>query len=162
MLLDDHIGERLLYNSPTPALMTSSTVPRSNRTNLWLWIVQVLLAVVFLFTGGSKMAMPSEVLAAQSHLPGAFMKFIGVCEILGALGLVLPGLLRVRPQLTPLAAVCLLVIMIGATVSTAILIPALLPMPVIVGLLTAYVAYGRWRLAPLDGSALRADVGTAR
>jgi hypothetical protein len=113
-------------------------------------------------TGGSKMAMPSDVLAAQSHLPGMFMKFIGVCEILGALGLVLPGLLHVRPQLTRLAAACLIVIMIGATVSTAILLPKFLPMPVIVLLLTAYVAYGRWRLAPLDGSAQPPDVGLAR
>jgi uncharacterized membrane protein YphA (DoxX/SURF4 family) len=142
--------------------MSSPTAPRRNRTNLWLWIVQVLLAVVFLFTGGSKMAMPSDVLAAQSHLPGAFMKFIGVCEILGALGLVLPGLLHVQPRLTLVAAVCLLVIMIGATVSTAILMPAVLAVPVIVGLLTAYVAYGRWRLAPLDGSAQRTAAGTAR
>ena len=133
--------------------MTSSASPRRNRTNLWLWIAQVLLAIVFLFTGGSKMATPSEVLAAQSHLPGAFMKFIGVCEILGALGLVLPGLLHVWPRLTPLAAACLLVILIGATVSTAIMLPVALPLPVIVGVLTAYVAYGRWRLAPLDGSA---------
>ena len=139
--------------------MSSSTSPRRNRTSLWLWIAQALLAVVFLFTGSSKLAMSSEVLAAQSHLPGSFMKFIGVCEILGALGLVLPGLLHVRPQLTPLAAACLFVIMIGATVSTAILMPVALPMPIIVGLLTAYVAYGRWRLAPLDGSAQRTDVG---
>jgi uncharacterized membrane protein YphA (DoxX/SURF4 family) len=142
--------------------MSSSALPRKNRANLWLWIVQVLLAVVFLFTGGSKLAMPTDVLAAQSHLPGLFMKFIGVCEILGALGLILPGLLHVRPELTPLAAVCLLIIMIGATVSTANLMPAVLPMPVIVGLLTAYVAYGRWRLAPLDRSAPRTEVETAR
>ena len=142
--------------------MSSSALPRRNRANLWLWIVQVLLALVFLFTGGSKMAMPTEVLAAQSHLPGLFMKFIGVCEILGALGLILPGLLHVRPALTPLAAACLIIIMIGATVSTAILMPVALPMPVIVGLLTAYVAYGRWRLAPLDDSAQRTEVGMTR
>lgn len=121
----------------------------------------MLLAVLFVFTGGSKMAMSREVLAAQSHLPGSFMKFIGVCEILGALGLVLPGLLHVRPLLTPVAAACLTVIMIGAIVSTAILMPVALPLPVIVGLLTAYVAYGRWRLAPLDGSAQRTEVGVA-
>ncbi len=108
------------------------------------------------------MAMSSEVLAAQSHLPGSFMKFIGVCEILGAVGLILPGLLRVRPVLTPLAAACLIVIMIGATVSTAILTPAVLPLPVIVLLLAVYVAYGRWRLAPLDGSTQRTDAGVAR
>ena len=142
--------------------MSSPTSPRKNRTNLWLWIVQVLLAVVFLFTGGSKMAMSSEALAAQSHLPGAFMKFIGVCEILGALGLVLPGLFHVQPRLTPIAAACLLVILVGATVSTAILMPVALPVPLIVGLLTTYVAYWRWRLAPLDGSAQPTNVGTAR
>ena len=142
--------------------MSSSQPPRRNRTNLWLWIVQVLLALLFLFTGGTKMATPTEVLAAQSHLPGVFMKFIGVCEILGALGLVLPGLFHIRPQLTALAASCLIPIMIGATVSTAILVPALLPLPVIVLLLTAFVAYGRWRLAPLDRSAQPADVGIAR
>jgi hypothetical protein len=121
-----------------------------------------LLALVFLFSGGSKMAMSRDVLAAQSHLPGLFMKFIGVCEILGALGLVLPGLLHVRPRLTTLAAACLIPIMIGATVSTAIVMPVVLPLPVVVGLLTVYVAYGRWRLAPLDDSAQRTDVGVAR
>lgn len=142
--------------------MSSSASPRKSRTSLWLWIVQVLLAVVFLFTGGSKMAMSTAVLATQSHLPGAFMKFIGVCEILGAFGLILPGLFHVWPRLTPLAAACLVVIMIGAIVSTAILMPVALPLPVVVGLLTAYVAYGRWRLAPLDGSAQRSDVGVAR
>lgn len=145
-----------------PSLMSSSTSPRRNRTNVWLWIVQVLLAGVFLFTGGSKMAMSSEVLAAQSHLPGLFMKFIGVCEILGAFGLVLPGLFHMWPRLTPIAAACLIVILIGAIVSTAILMPVALPVPVIVALLTAYVAYGRWRLAPLDGSAQPTEVGTAR
>lgn len=130
--------------------MSSTTIPRSNRANLWLWIAQVLLAVVFLFSGGSKMAMPREVLAAQSHLPGSFMKFIGVCEILGAFGLILPGLLHVRPQLTTLAAACLTIIMIGATVTTARVMPAVLPLPAIVLLLTAFVAYGRWRMAPLS------------
>jgi uncharacterized membrane protein YphA (DoxX/SURF4 family) len=132
--------------------MSASISPRKSRTSLWLWIVQGLLAVVFLFTGISKLMMPADVLAAQSHLPGAFMKFIGVCEVLGALGLILPGILHVQPRLTPLAAACLIVIMIGATVSTAILMPIALPLPIIVGLLTAYVAYGRWRLAPLDAS----------
>ena len=156
-----HAVVRLL-RAQIPSLMSSSTAPRRNRTNLWLWIVQGLLAVLFLFTGGSKMAMPADLLAAQSHLPGTFMKFIGVCEILGGLGLVLPGLFHVRPQLTTLAAACLIPIMIGATVSTAILMPVALPLPVIVLLLTAYVAYGRWRLAPLAGSAQRADVGMAR
>lgn len=130
--------------------MSTTTVPTKPRVHLWLWIVQGLLAVVFLFSGGSKLAMPAAVLAQQSHLPGMFMKFIGVCEVLGALGLILPGLTHIRPGLTPLAAALLVIIMIGATISTAIMLPPLLPLPAIVLLLTAFVAYGRWRLAPLE------------
>ena len=133
-----------------PFPMSTATSPRKPRVHLWLWIAQALLAVVFLFTGGSKLAMPANVLAQQSHLPGGFMKFIGVCEVLGALGLILPGVTHIRPGLTPLAAALLVIIMIGATVSTAILLPAVLPLPALVLLLTAFVAYGRWRLAPLE------------
>ena len=133
--------------------MSTTISPRKPRVHIWLWIVQGLLALVFLFTGGSKLATPMQVLAAQSHLPGAFMKFIGVCEVLGAIGLVVPGLTHIRPGLTPLAAALLVIIMVGATVSTAILLPSLLALPVVILLLTAFVAYGRWRLAPLDGTA---------
>jgi hypothetical protein len=73
-----------------------------------------------------------------------------VCELLGALGLILPGLLRIRPGLTTLAAAGLVIIMVGATVLTFVadgVAPALFPL--VVGLLSASVAYGRWRLAPL-------------
>ena len=133
--------------------MSTMTLPTKPRVYLWLWIAQGLLAVVFLFTGGSKLATPINVLAQQSHLSGWFMKFIGVCEVLGALGLILPGVTHIRTGLTPLAAALLVIIMIGATVSTAILLPAVLPLPIVVLLLTAFVAYGRWRLAPLDGAA---------
>jgi uncharacterized membrane protein YphA (DoxX/SURF4 family) len=113
-----------------------------------LWIAQGLLAALFLFAGGMKLVMPLDLLAQQSHLPGLFMRFIAVCETLGALGLILPGLLRIRPGLTPLAAVGLAIIMIGATVTTLMrgeVAPALLPF--VVGLLSTFVAHGRWRLA---------------
>ena len=132
--------------------MSTAIAPRKPRVHVWLWIVQALLAAVFLFTGGSKLATPTHILAEQSHLPGAFMKFIGVCEVLGAIGLILPGVTHIRPGLTALAAALLVIVMIGATVSTAILLPSLLALPVVVLLLTAFVAYGRWRLAPLDGA----------
>jgi uncharacterized membrane protein YphA (DoxX/SURF4 family) len=116
-----------------------------------LWIVQVLLAALFLFAGGMKLVMPIEEMTKQVPLPGAFLRFIAVAEILGALGLILPGLLRIRPGLTPLAAAGLVVIMIGATaVSLAALGAAMAVMPLVVGLLAAFVAYGRWRLAPLS------------
>lgn len=117
-----------------------------------LWIVQGLLAALFLFAGGIKLILPIEALAGPVPLPGLFVRFIGVAEVLGALGLMLPGLLRIRPGLTPLAAAGLFIIMVGATVVTLAggqVAPAAIPM--VVGLLLAFVAYGRWRLAPHRG-----------
>ena len=118
-----------------------------------LWIVQGLLALLFLFTGGIKLVLPIEVLTEGSPLPGWFVRFLGVAEVLGAIGLILPGLLSIRPGLTPLAASGLVIIMTGATVlALAGVVPggvALVLIPLVVGLLSAFVAYGRWRLAPL-------------
>jgi hypothetical protein len=111
-----------------------------------LWIVQGLLAALFLFAGGVKLILPLEELKGPVELPGPFVRFIGVAEVLGATGLILPGLLRIRPGLTPLAAAGLAVIMIGATVVSLVgreLAATLLS--VVVGLLAAFVAYGRWR-----------------
>ena len=114
--------------------------------NYVLWIVQGLLALIFLVTGGMKLVVPIEVMTEQAPvpLPGWFLRFIGVAEMLGAIGLILPGLLGIRPGLTPLAACGLVVIMIGATVFTLAGIgvgPALIPL--VVGLLSAFVVYGR-------------------
>ena len=118
-----------------------------------LWIVQGLLALIFLWAGGIKLVMPLETLPGPLPLPGPLVRFIGVAEVLGAIGLILPGLLRIRPGLTPLAAAGLVVIMIGATVITlAGGDVALALIPLVVGVLAAFVAYGRWRLAPHHGS----------
>ena len=118
-----------------------------------LWVVQGLLAIVFAFSGSMKLILPDEALTAQYPVPALFVRFIGVCELLGAFGLILPGLLRVRPVLTPLAAAGLVIIMIGATaISVGIGLGALALMPLALGLLAAIVAYGRWQLAPLQGS----------
>jgi hypothetical protein len=115
-----------------------------------LWAVQGLLAALFLFAGGMKLVVPVEQLTAQMPLPGLFVRFIGVVEVLGALGLVLPALLRIRPALTPLAAAGLLVVMIGAAVVTVALGQGVMALvPLAVGGLAAFVAYGRWRLAPV-------------
>ena len=86
--------------------------------NYALWAVQVLLALLFLFTGGMKLVKPIEELTKQMPLPGLFVRFLGVAEVLGAIGLILPWLLRIKPGLTPLAAAGLVIIMIGATVLT--------------------------------------------
>ena len=114
-----------------------------------LWIVQGLLAALFLFAGGMKLVLPLEKLTGPVPLPGLFVRFIGVAEVLGALGLILPGLLRIRPGLTPVAAAGLVIIMIGAiavTLRGGDLVAAVISL--VVGGLAAFVAYGRWRLAP--------------
>ena len=117
-----------------------------------LWTVQVLLALLFLFAGGMKLVLPIEEMTRDMPMPGPFLRFIGVVEVLGALGLVLPGLLRIRPGLTPLAAAGLVIVMIGATVVSFVSGGVLIAlMPLVVGLLAAFVAYGRWRLEPHGG-----------
>jgi hypothetical protein len=120
--------------------------------NAALWIVQALLALLFLFAGWVKLAMPLDELAAQSGLPGGLILIISLAEVLGVLGLLLPGLTGIRPGLTPLAAAGLALLMAGATALTAAGLgggaPAAALFPLVVGLLAAFVAYGRWRLAP--------------
>jgi uncharacterized membrane protein YphA (DoxX/SURF4 family) len=120
------------------------------KKNTVLWIVQGLLAIMFLFAGGSKLAMSAAQMAEQSkavggmQAPVAFIRFIGVCELLGAVGVVVPWLTGIRPGLTPLAAAGLVVIMIGATViNLTTTIPALAIFTAALGLLAAFVAYGR-------------------
>jgi len=125
------------------------------KPGVWLWVVQVLLAAVFLMAGGSKLVLPLEMLKGPVELPGLFLRFLGVAEVSGALGLILPGLLRIRTGLTPLAAAGLVIIMTGATVLTAIYMsPAMAAMPLVIGLFAAFVAYGRVRLAPQHRAAV--------
>jgi len=112
-----------------------------------LWIAQALLAVLFLFAGVVKLTMPIQVLAQQTGLAGGFMRFIALAEILGALGLVLPGLLGVKRGLTPLAAFGLAIIMIGATVVTVAthgVAPAVFPLVVGIGLASVIRGRQQW------------------
>ena len=117
-----------------------------------LWIIQALLGLLFLFSGGMKFVMSvAEMTKDIPAMPGWFLHFIGVMEILGGFGLILPSLLRIRPGLTPLAAACLVIIMIGATAITlSTMGVGAAALPLIVGILCAFVAYGRWRVAPLS------------
>jgi hypothetical protein len=123
-----------------------------NPMSRFLWILQAFLAVVFLFAASFKLLSPADVLQQQFPLPELLVRAIGVVETLGAVGLILPSLLRILPLLTPLAAAGLLLLMIGATLLTPALsdgqiAPAVLPFTL--GVLCALVAYGRTRLAPI-------------
>jgi len=112
--------------------------------NKLMWTVQALLSALFLFAGSMKLILPIEAMQGPVALPGQFLRFIGIAEVLGAVGLILPGLLRIAEPLTPLAAGGLAIIMAGATVVTvAGGAAAGALVPVIVGVLAASVAYGR-------------------
>jgi uncharacterized membrane protein len=125
--------------------------------NRALWLVQVLLAVFFaLGSGAPKLLLPADQLPMPIPLSQAFLWVIGACEVLGGLGLILPGLLRVRPALTSLAAACLVALTICAAIYQVVGgQPASAVFALVIGALAAVVAYGRWRLAPLPGSRSR-------
>jgi uncharacterized membrane protein YphA (DoxX/SURF4 family) len=119
--------------------------------NILLWVLQVLLAAVFL-AHGWLLLMPPPDIAAQmvASLPRAFWLFLGVAELLAAIGLTLPGLTRVMPGLVSWAAAGIMIVMISATVyhiarsenSSAVITFVLL-------LIATFVAYARWRMLPI-------------
>lgn len=116
--------------------------------NIVLWIVQGLLAVAFLMAGGMKLMQPKEKLAEKMAWVEDFsqntIRGIGILEILGAIGLILPWALTIFPILTGLAAIGLVLTMLGAARThlrrgeTQMLVPN-----AVLGLLAAFVAYGR-------------------
>ena len=117
---------------------------RARKTSTGLWIVQGLLMLLFLFAGVTKFTMPAEQVTGTTGLPLWFFQFIGVAEVAGALGLVLPGLTGIKPLLTTFAAAGLVIIMAGATGMTLITMSASLAvMPLVTGLLCGYVVYAR-------------------
>ena len=125
-----------------------------NTTAVLLWTAQGLLAALFLFAGAMKLSIPMDVLAEQARMPGPFLRFIAVVELLGAVGLVLPAMLRIRPELTTLAAAGLLIVMGGAVVTSAMTVGVVAAlMPAIVGVVAGFVAYGRWRVVPIEARA---------
>jgi len=143
----------------TAALLSES--PRRPRRGLRvaLWAVQVLLAVAFGMAGFMKITMPmselSQKLVWPGALPEAFVRFIGAAELAAALGLILPGVTRVRPGATPLAAAGLAVIMLLAIFFHLSRGEArLTPINFILGGLAAFVAWGRLPQRPADPAGL--------
>jgi len=135
---------------PSAALNT----PSSRALNVTLWVVQLLLAAVFLLVGYTHALAPIEVAVQRAawvaSLPVPLVRFIGVVELAGALGLLLPAATRIRPRLTPLAAAGLATVMVLAIPfhlvrgeTTEILINLVL------GSLAAFVAWGRTHCAPI-------------
>jgi hypothetical protein len=127
----------------------------ATKLGVGLWVLQVLLGLFFVLgSGAPKLLLPVETLPMPIPLPELALKLIGVAEVLGGLGLILPGVLRIRTGLTPLAATGLVLVTIGATVyQIAAGQPGNAVFAIVIGLLCAFVAYGRWRLVPLRGAA---------
>jgi hypothetical protein len=119
--------------------------------NILLWIIQSLLSLLFMFAGVMKFIMSVADMnqGAPVPMPGWFLHFIGACEILGAIGLILPALLRIKPGLTPLAATGLGIITLGASVISVKAGVSMALIPFVICLLSFFVAFGRWRLAPV-------------
>ena len=134
--------------------MSTSSARTVNRV---LWTAQTLAALLFLFAGSMKFIMSAEQMQqGPMKFPIAFIHFIGVCECLGALGLILPGAFRIRTWLTPLAAAGLTIIMIGATTVTILAMGAAAAVvPGVLGIVTVGIAYGRTRVAPLSDAPRR-------
>lgn len=148
-----------------PATFSRLAPDRARETSRWktmapyaLWAVQVALALLFLFAGGIKFFLSSHDLTKDTALSATFLRFIGVCEVLGATGLAGPALLRIGRFLTPLAAGGLVIIMIGATIVTVVEgSAAAATFPLVVGVLCAFVVYGRrsWLTNAVRQSTLR-------
>ncbi len=116
----------------------------SKHSSTMLWVVQGVLALLFLFAGGFKETMSIQALSQATGFNGWFMRFIGLAEIAGALGLVLPGIAGIKRELVPLAAAGLVVIMIGAVTTSALRLGiASAIMPAVVAILLIVVVAGR-------------------
>lgn len=124
--------------------------------NAVLWIAQALLAAMFVFAGGMKAFSPADQLVAHGlTIPVALARFIGICELLGAIGVILPSLTRIAPRVTALAAAALCLVMILATgYEIRVHDPKVVPMTIGLGALAAFVAWGRWRGAPIADRSL--------
>ncbi|HEX5153254.1 MAG TPA: DoxX family protein [Parafilimonas sp.] len=126
----------------------------SKRLHIGLWVVQGLLAAAFGMSGFMKITAPIEQLAqggmsfVNDYGVGT-VRFIGISELLGAIGLILPAALRIKPILTPLTAVGLAIIMILASFYHISHNEPFLPTVILLALAT-FVAWGRYKKAPIQ------------
>jgi hypothetical protein len=159
------LDERAAFNTSGNRYATRhGRVTETTTLNISLWVLQVLLALAFLAHGGL-LLFPPQAMVEQMNasLPRWFQLFLGVAEVLAAIGLTLPGLTRIKPWLIPWAAAGIMVVMISATgfhfirgeISSAITTLVLLA-------LATAVAYLRWRVAPIRPRTPASNAGVAR
>lgn len=126
--------------------------------NITLWVLQILFGIYFIGVGIMHFIVPEGLPAPMAwmyELPTALHVFSGSAEILGGLGLILPGLTKIQTRLTPLAAAGLVLVMVGAAgwhitrMEYGNIVNNL-----VIGLIVAFIAYGRWKLRPLGDRAV--------
>jgi len=121
-----------------------------NFMNTLLWITQALLAIVFLYSGICKSIYSEQQLIAKGQTgvvgrPASLIRFIGIAEILGAAGIILPWLMKTLPILTPVTAVCFAILMIlAAPIHYKLKEPRNVGTNLTLLLLSLFVAWGRW------------------
>ncbi len=137
-----------------PAIAIPSSSSPSRALHISLWVVQALLGAAFLMAGFTKATQPMDMLAAQmpwTAVVGEGMtRFIGISEVLGAVGLILPALTRIKPKLTALAGAGLVTVMVlamGFHLARGEMMA--LPINGVLAALAAFVAWGRFRAAPI-------------
>jgi len=149
-----HIHEAIMLAQPTTIPNTAADARPSRVPGATLWVVQLLLAAVFFLVGYTHAAAPIEVAIQRApwvaSLPVLLVRFIGVAELAGAIGLLLPAATRIRPMLTPLAAAGLATMMVLAVPFHQLRGEAsAVVLNVVLGSLAVFVALGRARWAPI-------------
>lgn len=146
---------RLSIRRGSVLLGAAAKPQRGIEMKIALWIVQGLLAFAFLAAGGMKLATPVDQLLANGmtfveYVPALLVRFIGLSEVAGALGLILPAATGIQPKLTPLAASLLALVMVLAVLTHIALGEwGGLGAPIVLGGLSAFVAWGRFVKAPI-------------
>ncbi|MBL7784306.1 MAG: DoxX family protein [Chitinophagales bacterium] len=123
--------------------------------NISLWVAQVLLSAMFLMAGVMKSTQPIEQLATSlpwvTQVPTGLVRFIGISELLGAIGLILPSILRIKPKLTVYAAIGIFTIMLFALIFHSSKGEfSVIGMNIILGLIAIFIAWGRSKKVPIQ------------
>lgn len=131
------------------------TTQISKTLNISLWIGQGLLAILFLMAGAMKSTQPIEQLATSlpwvAEVPSALVRFIGISEVLGGIGLLLPAMLRIQPKLTVYAAIGIAIIMVLALIFHIMKGEyPVIGMNILLGAIAVFVAWGRTKKIPIQ------------
>ena len=137
------------------SIIMASQQRSSKAIHILLWVAQAVLAAMFLMAGAMKSTQPIEKLSQMmpwaGQIPEALVRFIGVSELLGAIGLLLPALLRIKPNLTPLAAVGLATIQLfAAAFHISRGETSVIGMNIALFLVAAFIAWGRFKKEPIQ------------